>query len=178
MTALPQQRSLLIVAHFSRYPEALSWSQKELSARFGQVVIGSELFPFEETTFYNRTMGDNLQVQLLCFSELISPEQISLIKNFSNELEKKYKNQTHHLESRPINIDPGYITSSKLVLASTKDASHRIYLTKGIFAEPTLAYMNGHWKSFDWTYPNYRRTDYQAFLDKCRQIYLDKLAAV
>ena len=95
MTAFPQQRSLLIVAHFSRYPEALSWSQKELSARFGQVVISSEMFPFEETTFYNRTMGDNLQVQLLCFSELISPEQISLIKNFSNELEIKYKNQNN-----------------------------------------------------------------------------------
>ena len=41
---------------------------------------------------------------------------------------------------RCINLDPGYLTLAKIVLASTKDYSHRIYLKDGIHAEVTLIY--------------------------------------
>ena len=137
-------------------------------------MFASKLFPFEETAYYYRTMGDKLLIQLLCFEEMISPEQISQIKIKSNELETTCIDSAQYKLPRPINIDPGYITQSKLVLATTKDASHRIYLTKGIFAETTLTYYQGHWKHFEWTYPNYRHPDYHSFFDKCRQFYLTK----
>ena len=57
---------------------------------------------------------------------------------------------------RTVNIDPGYITLSKLVLASTKDYSHRIYIGKGIYAETTLRFIHGSFKPIDTTYPDYR----------------------
>lgn len=172
-TTILKQQSLLFVAHFSQYNDALAWSREQLSTCYGKIAFTSESFPFEETTYYCKTMGEKLQIQLLCFKEGISPEQLSQIKIKSNEIERICANSAQYRVPRPINIDPGYITQSKLVLASTKDASHRIYLTKGIFAETTLTYYQGHWKPFEWTYPNYRRPDYQSFLDKCRQFYLN-----
>jgi hypothetical protein len=67
-----------------------------------------------------------------------------------------------------LNLDPGYITQAKLVLASTKDHAHRIYLADGIFAEVTLSYKHRRWQPHEWTFPDYRRDDYQAFFTQCR----------
>ena len=56
---------------------------------------------------------------------------------------------------RRINIDPGYITSSNLILASTKNFSHRLYLGRGIFGEVTMRYENKDFTRLPWTYPDY-----------------------
>ncbi|MEK6733229.1 MAG: DUF4416 family protein, partial [Candidatus Omnitrophota bacterium] len=61
---------------------------------------------------------------------------------------------------RRINIDPGYISDSKLVLATTKDYFHRIYLTSGIYAEVTLRWRRGGFEPFEWTYPDYQSKEY------------------
>jgi hypothetical protein len=73
--------------------------------------------------------------------------------------------------ARPLNLDPGYLTEAKLVLASTKDHAHRIYLSQGIYAEVTLSFRRGHWRHHDWTYPDYRRDDYHAFFTQCRDYF-------
>ena len=71
---------------------------------------------------------------------------------------------------RPLNLDPGYLTPAKLVLASTKDFAHRIYLSQGIFAEITLQYQHQRWKHHEYTFPDYRRADYQRFFSACREL--------
>ena len=74
---------------------------------------------------------------------------------------------------RHLNLDRGYLTPAKLVLASTKDHAHRIYLRDGIFAEVTLVYRQRKWQPLEWTYPDYRRDDYQAFFTQCREWLLN-----
>jgi hypothetical protein len=69
---------------------------------------------------------------------------------------------------RPLNLDPGYLGLGKLVLASTKDHAHRLYLSRGIYAEVTLNYQDRGWRHHDWTFPDYRRADYQQFFSQCR----------
>ena len=85
------------------------------------------------------------------------------IKRQTNAWEAEYAALGLHPEPRPLNLDPGYITLAKLVLASTKDHAHRIYLGDGIYAEVTLAYRDRRWQPLEWTYPDYRRDDYQQF---------------
>ncbi len=75
-----------------------------------------------------------------------------------------------------MNIDPGYITTAKLVLASTKDHAHRIYLERGIYAEITLMYRHRAWESHEWTFPDYRRADYQEFFNGARTYLKSQIA--
>jgi hypothetical protein len=67
-----------------------------------------------------------------------------------------------------VNIDPGYIARDKLVLATTKDFFHRLYLGKGIYGEVTLHFQKGAVRHFSWTYPDYRDKGVQDFLIKVR----------
>ena len=83
-------------------------------------------------------------------------------------LEAAYAKLQRHPEPRPLNLDPGYLTSAKLVLASTKDHAHRIYLSRGIYAEVTLHYQDRGWQHHEWTFPDYRRADYQEFFTHAR----------
>ena len=76
---------------------------------------------------------------------------------------------------RPINLDPGYLASSKLVLASTKDYSHRTYLKKGIYAEVPLKYAKGAFEPLPWTFPDYRSKGYIDFFTETRTLYMKKL---
>ena len=70
---------------------------------------------------------------------------------------------------RPINLDPGIIEPSKLILASTKNFSHRIYIGKKIYAEVTLLFHKGQWKTSDYTFPDYKQQKYFDFFDKVRK---------
>ena len=74
------------------------------------------------------------------------------------------------MATSPLNLDPGYVTLAKLVLASTKDHAHRIYLADCIYAEVTLSYRGGAWQPFEWTYPDYRRADFHVFFTRCREL--------
>ena len=76
---------------------------------------------------------------------------------------------------RPVNLDPGLIEPSKLVLATTKNYSHRIYIGHKMFAEVTLIYEKGDWRHFDYTYPDYRQSCYLDFFSKVRTRLLEQL---
>ena len=122
----------------------------------------------EETRFYERTMGTGLRKAFLAFERLIDPTTVADLKLQTSEWEQTYRTLVDVPEERPLNLDPGYLTEAKLVLASTKDRDHRIYLSQGVFAEITLAFHAGRWTTRPWTYPDYQRADYHEFFEQCR----------
>ena len=159
---------LRIVAVFSRHPAAFAWARERAEAAWGPIACESEPYAFQETSYYDRTMGSGLTKAFWAFEPLVDPGELAAAKLATNAWEQEYASLGRHEEERPLNLDPGYLTAAKLVLASTKDHAHRIYLSGGIFAEVTLYYKNGGWRDRDWTFPDYRRADYQAFFDRCR----------
>jgi hypothetical protein len=164
---------LLVVAVSSRYEAAMAWAREQCEARYGAVALSSAAFDFTETDYYTATMGAGLKKQFLAFESLIDPGRLADVKQQTNVLEQEYAATGVHPESRPLNLDPGYITPAKLVLASTKDHAHRLYLRDGIYAEITLAYRHRHWQPMEWTYPDYRREDFQEFFSRCRERVLN-----
>ena len=86
---------------------------------------------------------------------LIDPATLPRIKLASNALEAELAQDGRHKFVRPINIDPGYVTEAKLVLATTKDRDHRIYLGEGIYGEVTLFYQQHRWNASRWKDRNY-----------------------
>jgi hypothetical protein len=159
---------LLLVAAFSRYGEALDWARATLSVALGPIALESPRFTHDETQFYTPTMGPGLLKTFFAFERLIDPAALVELKLRSNQWEEEYKAATDWPEERPLNLDPGYLTEAKLVLATTKDRDHRLYLDRGIYAEGTLFFHRGAWQARPWTYPDYRRSDYHQFFVECR----------
>jgi hypothetical protein len=163
-------RVLLLVAATSRHEDALAWGLRHCEAEHGPVAAVSDAFDFAETSYYQAEMGAGLKKQFWAFAEPIDPDRLAVIKRQSNFWEAEYAGLKTHPEPRPLNLDPGYLTLAKLVLASTKDHAHRIYLSDGIYAEVTLSYRGGAWRPFEWTYPDYRRPGFHAFFSRCREL--------
>jgi hypothetical protein len=170
-------RVLLIVAASSRYLSALEWARERCAEKLGPIALTSEPYAFTETDYYTATMGVELKKQFFAFERLVDPIELADVKVQTNQWEADYASFSRHPEPRPLNLDPGYITAAKLVLASTKDHAHRIYLSSGIYAELTLSYRKRAWQAMEWTYPDYRRADYQRFFTECRDWLLNCDAA-
>ena len=174
----PPAPVLLVMAAFSRHGEALDWAQVQAQRHWGPVSLVSPRFEFTETDYYQPTMGSGILKQFVAFAALVDPAQLANFKLQTNAWEEEYARQAGHAEPRPLNLDPGYVTLAKLVLASTKDHAHRIYLQQAIFAEVTLLFQHGRWQVHPWTFPDYRRADYHAFFNQCRNYLRRQLRAV
>lgn len=123
------------------------------------------------TDYYDKEMGKGIKKSYMTFDTLINRDELVGIKTFTNKIEKSFiKNG-----KRPVNLDPGYLANDKLVLASTKDFFHRIYLDKGIYAEITLHFRRGVYRFFSWTFPDYREKELQRFLMQVRSELVKKI---
>jgi len=154
-------------AIISRYAEAHEWAIERLAQTWGPIAESTEpsIFP---ASFYQDTMGDGLTKVLVAMEPLSDPGGLADWKSLTNAWEADYAAGTSHREARPVNLDPGYVSQAKLVLATIKDRDHRIYLRDGIFAEVTLNYMGGKWVEHRWTYPDYRTDEVADFAMRCR----------
>ncbi len=136
------------------------------------VDLNSETYDFSAfTPYYEAEMGKNLKKLFISFSTLIVPEKLPQIKIDAIGIEEKYCKEY----KRRINIDPGYITQAKLVLATTKNYSHRIYLSLGIFGDVHMHYSKGIYQPQSWTYPDYKYEMNGEFFNSVRKRYLEQL---
>jgi len=138
-----------------------------LEKKFGKIDFESQILPFNLTGYYKKEFGNNLKRSFVSFSRLIKPEDLPKIKIAINKIEERLSVE----KKRQINIDPGYLELSKLVLATSKDYSHRIYLGKGIFGEVTLYYRNATFTPWEWTYPDYKTEAYIQIFNQIRATY-------
>lgn len=157
----------LIIGFIFKEEAALNKAKSILQKRFGKIDFESQTLAFNHTTYYEKEFGKDLKRRFISFKKLISPSDLPEIKIYTNRVEKKLSSGL----SRLINIDPGYLDLAKLILASTKDYKHRIYLERGIYAEVTLFYENKSYRPWEWTYPDYKSSEYIAIFNQIRDIY-------
>jgi hypothetical protein len=169
---------LLVVACFSRHATALDWSRGRLEETFGAVGLESLAFDFTQTRYYETTMGPGLRKKLMAFENLVTPNRLAEIKCTTNALERELAGTRGFPESRPINLDPGFLSLGKFVLATTKDQAQRIYLSDGIYAEVTLRFHAGRFEPWPWTYADYQLPEVRAFLGRARDWYRQRLRSV
>lgn len=140
---------------------------KSLENAFGPVENRSEIIDFDHTDYYENEMGSSLKKILLSFNHFIKADNLWLAKRTTLDVEFIHTREG----KRRVNLDPGYLESSKLVLASTKNFSHRIYLGEGIYGEVTLLFAEGSFQKLPWTYPDYLGERFVSFLEKEREHY-------
>ena len=152
--------------------------RQHLEAAYGRIDQETALLPFAATRFYEREMGPALQRLFWSFEVLIAADALAGVKHETNALEQTYAMHAGQEWRRRVNLDPGYVDLAKLVLATTKDRQHRLYLGRGIYAEVTLRFTGGRFVPWEWTYPDYRTPEYLAFFDAVRQRYRQQLAVL
>jgi hypothetical protein len=148
-----------------------------LSDLYGPIDHRSPVIPFTCTTYYASEMGEAIERLFFSFERLIEADHLAEIKRQTNSIEEDMAPRLE-LVKRPVNLDPGYIEQAKVILASTKNFYHRIYLGKGIFGELTMHFRNNEYQFLPWTYPDYQTKDYQEFFLKMREIYRSQLRAM
>jgi len=141
-----------------------------LQNKYGPIDLTSETWDFDFTDYYEKEMGKGLQRRIYSFRKRIDPAELADVKVFTNYQELQITKAYKDMPGRAVNLDPGYVCNSKLVLASTKDFSHRIYLRAGIYAEITLQWKGEHFTPLQTTYPDYRSEKYRAFFALVRAI--------
>jgi hypothetical protein len=167
------ERACLIVGVLCKDDGVLTSFMKKIND-FGTPEIISGPIPFDFTNYYTPTMGAPLIRRFYLYSPGFQTETLPDIKIRTNALEAEAAARLDLGVKRPINLDPGYLTLSKLILASTKDHIHRIYLREGIYAEITLHYRNGTFRPGQWTFPDYASETYINFLNEARGELLQK----
>lgn len=170
------RRVKLIIGMLAKNKKLFESIEEFFVKKFGGIDYRSPLILFNHTDYYAEEMGRPLKRKFISFKRHILPEDISKIKAATNALEKRLSLKKEACIARQINIDPGYISDSKLVLATTKDYYHRIYLKHGIYAEVTLVWKKGSFHAFEWTYPDYKTVEYAAILNKIRELYMNERA--
>jgi hypothetical protein len=165
----PAPRVKLLVGMITGRPALFEEVRPFLTARFGPIDLESPVYAWNHTTYYEKELGSDLKRQFFFFEQSISPDSLPEIKGFTNALERRWLRTTADGDSRRINLDPGYLGSSKMVLATTKDYSHRIYLRDGIFAEVTLVYQGKSFIPLPHTYPDFRSDEYISLFNEARK---------
>lgn len=167
----PQPVKLICGLIFS--PQGMEEEAKALLLEaYGPVDMRSDPVPFTYTDYYTEEMGPGLERCFLSFLELLDPAKLPAVKVATNQME----GQLSVGESRTVNIDPGYVARDHLVLATTKEAAHRPYLGRGIYAELTYRWRRGGYETLEWTYPDYREPEHRAFFEAVRGRYLEQMA--
>lgn len=157
--------------------QVLSAAKTRLESALGEIDLVSDIWPFDQTSYYADETGSRIVRQFVSFRQLIDPGELADIKHRTNALEQELAKSLALPVPRPANLDPGIIEPSKLVIATTKNYSHRIYIGKQMYAEVTLVYDKGAWRPMPYTYPDYRSPQYLDFFAKVRGRLLDQLRA-
>jgi hypothetical protein len=154
-----------------RMENAFKEGLANLLETLGETEEITEEMEFSHTDYYKDEMGENLKRRLLLFKSLRKREDLPNIKIKTNEIEKRLSNRGN----RTVNIDPGYITLENVILATTKNYTHRIYLGGGIYGDLTLIFKGGTYRPLEWTYPDYASQQIISIFNKWRTILKDSL---
>jgi hypothetical protein len=164
-TVLPPAPVQPIVGLLAASPALLAEACEALSAAIAPAALASAVLPWTQSDYYRAEMGASLWRQYLALDALMPPEDLADLKRLTNAMEERWRNG----RGRAVNLDPGYLDLLRVVLASTKDAAHRVAIGAGIYAEATLHFVHGRFEPWPYTYPDYSGDDAREFFTRARE---------
>ena len=166
------EKEKLIIGFIYNTDEMFEKALAIMKDKFGNVDFMTEEFSFtnEFSDYYDEELGGEARRRILSFETLIDPERQAEIKTFTNEVEASFSIDGN----RKVNLDPGFMSHGRLLLATTKKTGFRIPLSDGIYTELTLFYARGGWQKLPWTYRDYQSKRVQDFLTTVRKRYLEQ----
>ncbi len=164
-TPHPPEKALLFMALLFASTETADAVLPVLEGRFGDILMETPAGSWSHSHYYDRELGTPVLRRFIFFRSLFDAALLPDIKLETNGLEDAFSLDG----KRRINIDPGYVTSSKVVLASAKDYSHRLYLGKGIYGELALYFQGNRFNPMHYTYQDYKDAKGLAMFEGARR---------
>ena len=153
-----------IVGVLAASPALLDQARAALAAVVAPPALASAARQWVQSDYYRDEMGAHLWRQYLALDALMAPDDLADLKRLTNELEMRWRGAV----GRAVNLDPGYLDLLRVVLASTKDAAHRVAIASGLYAEATLHFVHGRFQPWPYTYPDYAGDDALDFFTAAR----------
>lgn len=163
-----RQGAMLFVGALYGREDSYLHAREALEPLFGPVLMETGALPWAYSLYYREELGWPIFRRFVFYADLIDEEDLPDIKLKTIALESALSREG----KRTVNLDPGYLTPAKVVLASTKDYSHRIYLRSGIYGEVTLVFRKGLFHPHLNTYRDY--VDYAEVFSRAREALLSK----
>ena len=161
---------LLFCSVLHNSPEGADRAAAELVGLYGNTAYRSPALSFPYTSYYEGEMGSPLNRIVLAFEKLFPRDALPAVKNETNRIEEGLRKDG----KRTVNLDPGILSLENVCLATTKPYSHRIYLSRGIWAEVTLMYRKDSYQPLEWTYPDYASKDMLGMFNLLRKHYKER----
>ena len=157
-------KAKLIIALMYSNKEIYRKTLEELKKLFGDIDKESQEYNFDQfTKFYEKEFGKNLVKRFISFKNRIEREDLADIKLKTTQIEKEFSKEN----KREINLDPGYLTETELVLASfKKGTNYKQDIGKGIYAHKVLEFKGNKVEIFWHTFPDYRVKENQEWFNK------------
>jgi hypothetical protein len=165
--------AVIFIASLYSLKEVFNAASPVLQDLFGPIYYESPPLPWNYSVYYDGELGTPLYRHFMFFERIADP--VSLVEAKLAVLE--IENGLSLRGKRRINLDPGYMTLAKVVLASRKNYSHRIYLGRGVFCELELYYQEGRFNPLPYTYFDYRDDLFLKFFTKARVLLKKRLDA-
>ena len=169
--AKPYDKRALVMGVLSQAEEEKNNLISILQDSFGPILMTSSTLAFLFTDYYDAEMGGRPVRYFFMFRNLVDPSTLAQIKTLTNKIELSFAYPKGNASGRRINLDPGLLSLSSLILATCKDRSHRIPLQEGIYAETTLIYQDKDFQRLPWTYADYSSNEVRAVLRSFREEY-------
>jgi len=154
----------LIIGAIYADPQWLMKAKLAMQRQGWEIRHQSQIFPFDQTDYYSTEMGEGLKRCFFSVKGLQSLEFSADWKLKTAEIEQQLSNKG----KRTINLDPGYLDLSRVVLLSGKEGSHKIYLRNGVWADLVLLKVKGGYRNFPWTFPDIKTGCYDDFFLQLR----------
>ena len=166
------EKEKLIIGMIFHDRSKFDTAMQRLIEKFGEIDYATEEFSFSDefSNYYDDEVGGEARRIIYSFENLVDASLQAEIKTFTNALEMELADG----ENRLVNIDPGFLSHGRLMLATTKKTGFRIPLSDGIYTELTLYYARGAWQKLPWTYRDYQSERVQNFLTTVRKKYLSQ----
>jgi len=161
----PSAPVLPVAGVLAASPALLTTAQETLADTVAPIVLASAATAWTQSDYYRSEMGPDIWRQYLAFDALMAPEELADLKALTNRLEERWRGPT----GRRVNLDPGYLDLLRVVLASTKDAAHRIAIGGGFYAEATLHFAHGRFQAWPYSYLDYAAADATDFFNRVRE---------
>ena len=168
----PYQPHKLIIPALLTSQTEIEEMDRLVADSFGSIDSRSEQIDFTFTHYYDAELGTPIVRVLYSISELVDPTELARFKHLSNDIEAETARSDGR---RIINLDPGLLSLSRVILATTKPSAHRIPIGLSMHAEITLLYRRGRFQTLEWTYPDFSSHAYDDWFLSVRSRYHEQL---